>query len=324
MLSPSLAAVLPSYPPNISYAADIEPADWATAQHPRLTPACLHPSLRHARAPPWCKLLGWWWGVTQSPRHTWVVGLDSDAFISNHSLPVHLIATEFLRGRPRWGADPAESHLIAFNEPVCHREEMRDVTRLDSCCLSRYANTGAVLARAGATGEMLFRRWWDVDDTSQALMHPFEQDDFGALWREGYGNFSSTVCLSGGGHFSPDAPNQWIRHFPGSYVMRERHEFMRAAAKAVGINASTFPGIIADMRASGAVRPLDQVAIAMDMAARTAAEAVSGKGVFLGGCLGNHQCGDELHGDPNFGVTPGMSRRTPPFVLSEFLKVAKP
>jgi hypothetical protein len=251
----------------------------------------------------------------QGDRHDWLVGLDSDAFIANHSIPVHLVASEFLHGRPHWGADPADSHLIAFNEPICHTREMLDVGKTNSCCLRRYANTGFVLGRVGATAESLLRRWWDVDDIPQALLHPFEQDDFGTLWRDGLRNATSVVCVSSGGFFRPDAPNQWMRHFPGGYVMRERHQWIRAAAETVGVNASTFPGIISEMISTGAVRPLDQAALSAMIAARTAAEP--GGGTHVEGCVGNLQCSDEPHGDPAFGVTPGLSRRTPPFDVRE-------
>jgi len=150
--------------------------------------------------------------------------------------------------------------------------------------MRRYANTGAIIGRVGATLETLLRRWWDVDNTAQSLMHPYEQDDFGVLWREGWRNVFSVVCLSGGGAFSPVAPNQWMRHFTGGYVMRERHQWIRAVAETVGVNASTFPGIISEMLATGVVRSLDQAAISGSMAARTLAEP--GGGVFYSGCLG--------------------------------------
>jgi len=305
-LAPSLSAALNTYPANIS-AAGILPGDWQ--QHGA---ACLHPSHRQARASPWCKLLGWWWAATQSHRHQWAIGLDTDAFIDEHSTPVNKFVPDFLLGRPYWGAPPGKEALTLFVDPG--RADGSGLVYLrdpDALCTSRYANSGFVLARAGPDAEALLRRWWNVNDPIFALQHPYEQDAFGTLWRAGLGNVSSVVCCVDGGFFYSAIPRQWVRHYPGGFAMRERVAMIKDAAIAHGINATVFADLIAEMRTIGAVRALDQAALSADMASRTALEP--GGGVFDSGCGGN-QCRDEVASDPNFGVTPGLSKRTPPYV----------
>ena len=304
-LAPTLSAALKTYPANVSAAPYL-------SDESKLRPAaCLHHANRVVRAAPWCKLLGWWWAATQSDRHEWAIGLDSDAFIDEHAVPVDRFAAEFLSGRPFWGAPPGEGILTLFRDPgYADGTVLDDPSDPEGACTSRYANTGFVLARAGAAAEALLRRWWDVNDPAGAVTHPFEQDAFGALWRAGLGNTTTVVCSVDRGFFIPWVPHQWVRHIPGGFKMSQRIEFIKKAAVAHGINATVFSDIITEMHYVGAVRSLDQATLSGELASRSAAEP--GGGTFDVAC--RRQCRDEMASDPNFGVTPGLSKRIPPYV----------
>lgn len=81
---------------------------------------------------------------------------------------------------------------------------------------------------------------------------------------------------------------------------------MKSASKFLGIDPSNLAPIIAEMRAAGVVRPLDQAAISAQIAALTAAEPNGG--TFDPEC-DSRQCCDEFPDKPGF-----VSRRTPPYV----------
>lgn len=246
-------------------------------------------------------------------RFSWVVGLDTDAFIAEHSTPVDRFVTDFLAGRPYWGATPGHGDLTLFRDPGRpDGTDVKETSSADAMCTSRYANTGFVLARAGRAAETLLRRWWNVRDHVLALSHPYEQDAFGALWRAGFGDNISVVCSEDRGFFRPEVPRQWVRHFTAGIKHTERVALINDAAERVGINSSTFfAELITKMHAVGAVRQLDQAKLVSDMQARTANE--EGGGIYYSPCHLN-QCRDEDVTNPKFGTAPGLSRRHPPWI----------
>lgn len=261
----------------------------------------VHPLLGHDRYNSWTKI-PFWWAATLDDRFDWVVGLDSDAFVSEHDIPVQRFPAEFLLGQPYWGARPGDGALTLLRDtahPDFVEESFGSQTGAapsnpdpDTYCGTRYANCGFALIRSGLVGESLVRRWWDVNDSVSTRIWPFEQDAVGALWRAGgavRGNFT-VACSPRHGFYKAAEPGQWVRHFPSMYNDNQRNSIIREFATRFGINSITYGPLVAEMRTAGAVHPVSMLELSkilQDMARRSL--YAPGGATFDANCGGN-QC----------------------------------
>lgn len=258
----------------------------------------VHPLLKHTRMMGWGKL-PLWWAATQDSRFDWVVGLDSDAFISEQDVPLERFPAEFLRGQPYWGALPGEGALTLMRDSWYANDFILESGNQlldlepgnpdpDAYCSKRYANTGFALMRSGPVSEMLLRRWWDVNDPVRTAQWSFEQDAVGVLWRAGgsvRGNVT-VACSKHHGFFKPSTPGQWVRHIVAP--QSRRTEIVRNFALSIGINATVYNQLVAEMRSSGTLKTVDEAAfsaITQDMAARSSQAA--------GGATFDPHCGGD-------------------------------